>query len=750
MLDDECWKNTDIFTGFRQYEPYSGEPSVQKTIARVVYDDEGIYVGAMMYDHCPDSIRKELGPRDADRSVIADYFNIDLGPYNDDINGYSFKLTASGIQSDIRRSSGAGGRDLSWDAVWYSSVRLVDSGWIAEIKIPFSAIRFPQEGKKAWGMNLWRYIQRYGEWSSWNYADKSHGTTINYMGEIEGISGIKPPLRVSVTPYISSYLEKISDQQQWQNAFHGGADLKVGLSEAFTLDATLIPDFGQVQSDDRILNLSPYEVKYNERRQFFTEGTDVFNKGGIFYSRRVGSNDTRLINATKISGRTDRGLGIGFFNGITAESTEEMTDPETNSTDEVVTEPLTNYNMLVIDQNLGGGSYASLSNTNVVRSGPATGNNYTANVTATDMRYLSSDRTYSVNAVVAVSQKYFSGTDNIFGHSVNLRGGKTGGRFRMYYSHQSLTNDYDPNDMGYLRRNNEFINSLSLGYNLYDPMGKILNSLNSIKINHEMLHSPRNFTSFSIDLSSTTTFKNFMVLRLGSTITPEGVNDYYEPRTDGMYLKRPPSIEINTKVDTDNRKMLSLTFAAAYEKYFSELNMNRYLIRISPTIRLNNKLNISHSFSLSKFTDDIGFAAITESVIFGVRKAKTTENILSMNYIYSATSYFQARIRHYFSAAGYNAYYYLNEDGTLGADAPDMQSDINTNYFNIDMSYTWRFAPGSELKLVWKNSVYQSGHEILSKLSDNIDALLRAPAVNSFSLKILYYLDYHTLRTRIK
>ena len=771
VLDDECWTKSEVFTDFIQYEPYGGVPSRQRTVARVVYDNEGIYIGAILYDLHPDSIRTEMGPRDGDRDIIADYFNVDIGPYNDGINGYSFKLTASGIQSDIRRSSGAGGRDLNWDAVWHSAVQIVDSGWIAEIKIPFSAFRFQGEENNPWGFNLWRYIQRYGEWSSWNFADKSHGTSINYLGEITGISGIKSPPRISVTPYLSAYLEKQSGQEKWNNAFHGGADLKVGLNDAFTLDATLIPDFGQVQSDDQILNLTPYEVKYNERRQFFTEGTDVFNKGGIFYSRRIGSTPTgyygvynelepgeevvfnpaevRLINATKISGRTKKGLGIGFFNGITAESRAEIINTENNNKREIVTQPLTNYNMIVVDQNLGAGSYISFANTNVLRSGAATGNNYTANVTAADMRYLSSERTYSVNAIITLSQKYFSDRENIFGHSIILTGGKTGGKFRFYYTHSSRTNDYDPNDMGYLRRNNEFINSFTFGYNIYEPAGKILHSLNRISIGYDMLHTPRKFSSLDIDLESTTTYMNFMVLQVESNINPIGTDDHYEAREEGRYYSRPPSATIGASLATDNRRAISVGVSAEYQKFSSEFEMSYYEASLSPYIRFNDKFKIGHTITYHKKSNDIGYAGRTESIVFGVRNAGTLENIFSINYIISASSYFQSRIRHYWSKADYHSYYILNEDGTLGESAPDMGSDINTNYFNIDMAYTWRFAPGSELKLVWKNSVYQSGPEIFNSLRENLDALLDSPAVNSLSLKILYYLDYHTLRSRL-
>ncbi|MDX2414488.1 MAG: DUF5916 domain-containing protein [Bacteroidales bacterium] len=773
LMDDLCWMESEIFTDFRQYEPFSGEVSRLKTEVRIVYNDEAIFVCAINYDSSPDSIRTELGPRDGDRNIIADYFNIDIVPYNDGINGYSFKLAASGVQSDIRRSSGAGGRDLNWDAVWQSAARITDNGWIAEFKIPFSAIRFPADSKDAWGINFWRYIQRYGEWSSWNYADKSYGTTINYMGEVKGINGLKPPARISLSPYMSGHIERNGESGEWSRTFHGGADLKVGLSESFTLDATLIPDFKQVRSDDQVLNLSPYEVKYNERRQFFTEGTDVFNKGGIFYSRRVASKPggysdaysslleneilsnnpevTRLINATKVSGRTVKGLGIGVFNGITASSEAVIEDTLSGSSRNYVTQPMANYNMLVLDQNLGGGSYISLANTNVMRKGNNSDRNYTANVTAGDFKYLSKDRTYSLSGIMAVSQKYFSDQDDIFGHSVSLRGGKTGGTFTAAYSFSLINGKYDPNDMGYLRRNNELNNTLSLGYNKIKPHGIILYSLNSMSFRHKMLHTPRSFSAFGFDIESKTTFRNQWIIDLEVDYNPVESRDFYEPRVGGRYFVLPASAAIEADLTTDNRKILSLSISGEYESYFSKYDMSRYSLAISPTLRINNKYIINHTLGFSIFKSDFGYAGIiNDSIIFGQRNSSTIENILSFSYIHSAKSYLNLRIRHYWSQAEYLNYYHLEQNGSLNETSYDLTRDINTNFFNIDMVYSWRFAPGSELKLVWKNSLYQSANEIIRSFGKNLETLAHSPAINNFSIKVLYYLDYHTITSSVK
>ena len=295
VIDDAEWQQAPVATDFIQYSPYSGRPATHNTEVRILYDDEAIYIAAMMYDTNPDSIYMHLGKRDSDNSLNADQFYIELSTFNDGINGETFKVSASGVQSDSKaRTSGGGGGgmwghgDSSWDAVWYSKVSVVENGWIAEMKIPYSALRFPKSDVQTWGINFWREIRRYREQSSWSFVNREIGSSFNHLGELSGLSNLVPPVRLSLVPYLSGYAEKY-DGEKPGYSYSGGLDLKYGINESFTLDATLIPDFGQVQSDDQVLNLTPYEVKYNERRPFFMEGTELFARGNIFYSRRIGT-----------------------------------------------------------------------------------------------------------------------------------------------------------------------------------------------------------------------------------------------------------------------------------------------------------------------------------------------------------------------------------------------------------------------------------------------------------------------------
>jgi hypothetical protein len=222
--------------------------------------------------------------------------------------------------------------DFSWNAVWTSAVKITDEGWIVEIEIPYSAIRFPKQEVQVWGINFQRTVRRSREITVWNPVDRSYSED-DQNGILNGITQIKAPLRLELYPFASGYYQITPEASGFSYA--AGMDLKYGINEAYTLDMTLVPDFGQRRSDQIVLNLTPYEVKYTENRQFFTEGMELFNKSDLFYSRRIGKQplnyndawnavgegetlvenpgETRLINATKVSGRNSKNLGIGYF-----------------------------------------------------------------------------------------------------------------------------------------------------------------------------------------------------------------------------------------------------------------------------------------------------------------------------------------------------------------------------------------------------------------------------------------------------
>ncbi len=284
VLNDDAWKDVKVISDFKQFFPYYDNAASQKTEVKMVYDNTAIYVSAMLYDTSPDSIAHQLGNRDD--QLNADIFQVAFDTYNKEQDAFVFSVTASGVQGDIRFS------DMLYNAVWESAVKITDKGWCVEMKIPFSALRFPKSDIQQWGMQIDRTITRTGESDDWELVPRGESNIIKHWGFLKGMNGIKAPIRLSLTPYItlstSHYPIDVAGQSNFSSHATGGLDLKYGINESFTVDATLLPDFSQVQSDNVVKNLSAFQVNYDEQRPFFQEGTDLFQKGDLFYSRRIG------------------------------------------------------------------------------------------------------------------------------------------------------------------------------------------------------------------------------------------------------------------------------------------------------------------------------------------------------------------------------------------------------------------------------------------------------------------------------
>ena len=298
ILNDRIWNEVKAASGFIEIKPIPGriESYDRRTEVKIVYDNSAIYIGARMYDE-PDSIVKEVVTRD--QLGNSDILGIVFDTYLDRINAFGFYVNSTGAQFDAKYSQ-SGREDVSWDAVWESQVKIDSLGWTAELKIPYSAIRFGSNDVQEWGLNMTRRRQKINQQTSWNFIDPKVAGFINQEGELSGIKGIKAPVRLSFSPYLSSSVNNYPHNQpgikNTLSTFNGGMDIKYGINQSYTLDMTLVPDFGQVRSDNQVLNLSPFEVRFNENRQFFTEGTELFNKGNLFYSRRIGSNPAYSAN----------------------------------------------------------------------------------------------------------------------------------------------------------------------------------------------------------------------------------------------------------------------------------------------------------------------------------------------------------------------------------------------------------------------------------------------------------------------
>ncbi|MFP4691864.1 MAG: DUF5916 domain-containing protein [Bacteroidales bacterium] len=767
-MRDPVWEKANVVSNFYQYEPHNDRPASRETEVRVLYDDNAVYIAAKMHDH-PDSILTEMGQRDAGNNLNADRFYVDINPFDDGVNGFRFQVSASGVQTDSNISGGAHrGGDTNWDAVWLSEVSITDEGWIVEMKIPYSALRFPRGDMQEWGINFWREIRRTRETSSWNFVNRRIGNELAFMGRLNGINGVDPPVRLAFYPYLSGYVEKNGMDSGWTNTLNGGMDVKYGISPSFTMDMTLIPDFGQVQSDAKVLNLSPYEVKYDENRQFFTEGMELFGKADLFYSRRVGARprnynqagaereahetirenplETRMINATKISGRTGSGLGLGFFNAMTAASKAILKDSLTGETREVVTQPFTNYNLVVVDQSLRNNSFVSLVNTNVA--GAEEG--YTANVTGTEFRLNDTSNMFRISGSGAVSQQYLSEEEDIYGHKYNLRIGKFGGAWHYNYNRNVISDDYDQNDMGFLRRNNRVDDGLSLSHNIFDPFWRILSLTNTLSINYSRLYNPDTFTGMRLNYRMRMLFDTRLHISGNVGYHPRGERDYFEPRVPGRFYRTEESYGMNLRYSTDYRKKIYADGHFSYAKTMGAQVQESFGIGFKPTLRISDRLNMSYGLDYNKQQNDIGYVMQhhPDSVYFGRRQSPTITNTYEATYIINNDLSLNFDLRHYWSRVDYDGqYYFLQENGTLRPIEEDLQiNDINYNAFTADILLTWHFAPGSQMTLAWKNVIDDHETILPPGYSDNFRNMIKQPQVNSFSVRFLYYIDFQSVK----
>jgi hypothetical protein len=767
VLDDKIWQQASIATDFVQYKPYNNEPSSEKTEVRMLYDDNFIYLGAILYDNNPDSIFTTLSKRDGGFDVDADMFILSLGTFNDGINTNRFVVTAAGVQSDIKGSSGDD--DSNWDVVWKSAVSINNKGWVVEMAIPYSALRFPNKDEQVWDVNFFRKIFRKQELSSWNWIDNKIDGFSNQSGVLTGIKGVKAPLRLSLTPYLSTFLEHNSENNNLSGDLKGGLDLKYGINESFTLDMMLIPDFSQVQSDDIELNLSAFETKYEEKRPFFTEGTELFEKGDIFYSKRIGSfpkdgwtvydnlgtneevvsnpSETQIVNASKVTGRTKKGLGIGLFNTITLKTVATIEDTVTQQEREYETQPLTNYNVIVFDQNLKNNSYVSVINTNVLMPD----NKYTANVTAGEFLLKNKKQSYEVNGSMGVSQIYNSPLFSEYGYKHFFELSKTSGNVRFTTWQELIDDKFNPNDMGFLWRNNYMETGAEIRYQILQPYKNLLNWFIELNNEYQNQYNTLNFIQWHVRLKMSSTFKNQWRWRIFTKATPLGTDDYYEPRQNNRVYKQAPEFEVGSAFDSDKRKKLFLHGFAMYRMAFSQYDENMISFTIEPSWRVNNKLNLSLNIEPNFTQNDIGYVDNVSNIIyFGKRDRRTIINSIVANVAFNEKMSLSLRCRHYWATAEYNRFYQLNNDGTLKPDDTFNSDDINFNAFNIDFVYTWRFAPGSDLIFVWKNAIYNSGDNIEENYWGNLNNTLNSPQSNLISIKALYYLDYAYVKKYLK
>ena len=756
-MNEEIWISAAVATNFIMFEPDNGKPiSVEKkTEVKIVYDNDAIYVSALLYDNEPDKIQKELTNRDV--FGVSDHFAIYINGFNDGQQDFRFFVSAAGVQMDCLATEDF--EDFTWDSIWDSEVVLTEFGWAVEMKIPYAALRFGKSEKQVWGLNFLREIKRDVQKYTWNRVDTQIGAVIPQAGILEGIENIQPPTRLFFIPYTSAYYQQ-SDIGS-DTTLKAGLDLKYGINDSFTLDAILVPDFGQTKFDNAILNLLPFEQRFEENRPFFTEGTDLFSKGNLLYSRRIGGEPTtvpkkseveeitnypstvNLINAVKISGRTEKGLGVGFLNAVTEKTQATIFNNNTQEVRKEVIEPLTNYNMIVLDQRFNQNSSVSFVNANTTRNG----NFRDANASALVYDLNTKENTYNLYGDFKFTHVNTLKDYNGIKTAVNFE--KTSGRYRYLFAGKYISENYDINDLGIVFYTNYHNVEANVSYRILNPT-KIFNTL---KIEQE----------FNLELQNTTGkvqeswYKTVVKARslkndyyeLGIVVNPIETFDFYEPREYGRYVYIPKRVASYFGFELNRNNELTLDMTVNFNKFDEEKRLT-YGFYASPKYRFNDKFSLAYAVEYTKMTNDRGWVDFDDSgIVFAERNREVLQNDLTGKYAVNNRMTINLKARYYWSYSKNHEFLTLQNNGYLTANPTyALNKDRNFNSWNFDLSYSWWFAPASEVSVLYRSYGLERASTVEKDLSRNLKNIFNSDLTNVLSISVRYFIDYNAIKNK--
>jgi hypothetical protein len=435
-----------------------------------------------------------------------------------------------------------------------------------------------------------------------------------------------------------------------------------------------------------------------------------------------------------------------------------LRDTATGETRRVETAPLSNYNVIVFDQNLKNNSSVTFTNTNVWRSGET----YDANLSALNFNLNNKKNTFFLNGNTAISQKY-SSLDNDFGHEWGIWGGKQRGNFTYNFGYFEQSDNYNPNDLGFLFNSNKRGFSNTFAYRIYKPFWKLNNFRASLSNNYERLYAPNRFTSFNYSGSVIATNKKFHTAGANFYGTYSENYDFFEPRSTGRFFIRPTRFGAGGWISTNYQRVFALdvNFDATGYQHTDWMD---YSFEISPRLRLGKKLFLVYSYGESYNNNQRGFAlpflepeGDIDAIVFGKRDVYTSTNTVDLNYTITNKAGATFRLRHYWSTVNYDNFYTLEENGRL---SPLVINSVNSegvsyyntsfNAFSIDLVYRWIFSPASEISVVWKNNIFTNDSDVNIDYLRNLEQTLATDQLNSISIRVVYFIDYLTIRKFLK
>lgn len=645
-ISDPVWDSIEWQSDFIQHFPNPGEQPTSQTRYAICHDDDYIYVAIEAYDDSPDEIVKRMTRRD---DIDGDFVLIDFDSYHDLRTCFAFIVNAGGVKGDYIISNNGMEEDETWDPVWWVKTSIGEKSWFAEMKIPFSQLRFDNSESGIWGLNVGRNNFRKDELSFWQHLPPEAPGLVHMFGELHGMKGVQPRKQAEVLPYAVLGMKRYEADQEnpfltgRENILNAGFDAKIGLTNNMILDLSVNPDFGQVEADPSEVNLSAYETFFEEKRPLFIEGKNIYSFpirwGGdvqnLFYSRRIGRNphhypvlnegeyakvpeQTNIIAAAKISGKTGQGTSIGILEAVTAE--EFATIDNEGERRKVSVEPLTNYLVGRVSQDIN--------NSNTIIGGIVTSTYRdilpehqfllanSATTAGVDFQQFWKDKSYNLKVVNYFS--HITGTEEaltelqrspahlfqrpdadwvtldssrteLSGFGGNIQFQKTSGRLNFMATTMWKSPGLEVNDLGYFRMGDEIMGVIWAGYNFFEPFS----IFRRLQVNTNYYRSwdfGGKLALGGYEAGGFAVFKNFWSLNFHTNVHgPVRLNSYLR---GGPAFILPGSFEMFSFLETDTRKKLSFGPSFSYNHGFDNYRSS-YNIGLEVTYRPVNAINMS-------------------------------------------------------------------------------------------------------------------------------------------------------------
>lgn len=757
-LSDPIWTSHefDYARNFIQRDPDEGEAATESTLVAVAYDDEALYFAFWCFDDDPDQIQRQLVRRDRDSQ--SDLVVVRLDPFHDRLTGYQFYVSAAGVLQDGRIYNDDW-TDGSWDAVWEASAKIHSWGWAAEYKIPFSCLRFAPGENQTWGIDFSRLVNRKDEVTRWSYCPKSESGLASRFGDLKGLSGIHPGRHFEVLPYTVSKTE-LSDKTKGNPdgrdfKSNVGVDLKYGLTTNLTLDATINPDFGQVELDAPVLNLSAFETYFSEKRPFFIEGSDLFETNyQLFYSRRIGRsprgriNDTlydytidrpaatSILGAAKLTGKLGSGTSIAALSAVTQEEHEEYRTTDGAKRSGVV-EPTANYSVVRVKQDILGNSHIG----GIVTL--ASQDTYHPAMTGgVDWRLNTKDNQWNLNGQTVFSRV----DDQDIGFAVDATIQKRGGEhWRGSVGIVNKDPNLNINRLGFTNRN-DFREIWSwIQYRTQNDWWIVRNTWNNINY-----WKAWNYAGYDIshggNFNTNIELKNKWWINGGVEVQGEKYDDF-ETRGNGIWeYPVHPTFAWWANVETNPQKKLSFNVNPGSGGDRGGTWWSNYVgvnYRPKSNIQLSSGVNYHRSFDATRWVDNVDVDdnedTPDQAVFADLDKDQVSLNLTASVMITRNLSW-QLSGQGLISSLRYRDYKRYLGGNDYARDVEPLNEDGTFSSLNSMMLVRWEYLPGSTIYFVWTRdrSEFDDSVDKLH-INDELNRFFSRGSDNVWLLKVAYW-----------